>query len=421
MKKILLTVAGSMLGIAMFAQTPKQDSIKAVVASWKAAFRATKNVELLTLNYLDSTIAPTLTASGTIINKTFEPQGGAATTLKTYWDVTEKALRLDHDWSANTGKAGSFANWGDYLFNYWITKQTKDATKFNPFYNSTAWKAKAVADRDSVIGVTLDLTDSAQRVIKVEYKLVGLDPKDSADMRMDLIDVNGRSTGGHSAKRIIGGTTLPNNGEYQTAIFYWNAQKDWASLETGGFQGSGDAALNDAAQQSFSDGYDATWFSCANGRGYGLSAATAEAGLYGFIPNGSLVPKPAKDGNSPFTGDKYDIDLDAKNIAGYKIIINDGPSVGYHDLKFSILIKSITIGNEASSNDITIDAPIVNKDVVANYTKVGSVYSYDGTATVVNALGQVVIPATTGSIDVQNLTSGIYFIIVNGVAAEIVK
>lgn len=423
MKKVLLTVAGSMLGVAMFAQTAMTpaDSIVAVVNSWKAAYKSTHNVKLVTLDYTDSAIAPTKTTDG-FINKTFELQGSAATTLKTYFDVTEKALRLDFDRTAASG-----ANWGDYIFNYWITKQSTDPASFNPFYNSTAWATK----KDSVIGVTLDLSDTSTRIITVRYKLVDLDAADSANLRMDLFDVNGRSTGGHSAKRIIGGKTLPNDGQFHNATFYWTASKDWAGLEDlgeVGYQGTGDAALNDAAQQSFSDGYDASWFACSNGRGYGASALSAEAGLFGFKPNSEI----GGTGNSPFTGDKYDITLDAKNIIGFKIILNDGPSCDYHDKQFSVLIEKITIGEElaAGTKDhyvfggdkpgIQVDAPIVAAQAV-KIAQTGSVYSFEGTANVKNILGVTVIAGAKNTVDVSGLASGVYFIVIDGVATEIVK
>lgn len=423
MKKVLLTVAGSMLGVAMFAQTAMTpaDSIVAVVDSWKAKFHATQNVKLITLDYTDSSIAPTKTANG-FINKTFELQGSAATTLKTYFDVTEKALRLDFDRTAASG-----ANWGDYVFNYWITKASTAPASFNPFYNSTAWATK----KDSVLGVTLDLSDTSTRIITVRYKLIDLDAADSANLRMDLFDVNGRSTGGHSAKRIIGGKTLPNDGQFHNATFYWTASKDWAGLEDlgeVGYQGTGDAALNDAAQQSFSDGYDASWFACSNGRGYGASAASAEPGLFGFMPNSAM----GGTGNSPFTGDKYDITLDAKNIIGFKIILNDGPSCDYHDKQFSVLIEKITIGDELAAGTAdevtnpkpltfgTVDAPIVAAQAV-KIAKTGSVYSFEGTANVVNVLGVTVIAGAKNTVDVSGLASGVYFIVIDGVATEIVK
>ena len=417
MKKVLLTVAGSVLGLGMFAQTmtPK-DSIAAVVNSWKAAYRSTYNVKFVTLDYTDSTIAPTKTANG-IINKTFEPQGGAATTLKTYYDVDNKCLRLDFDRTAAAG-----ANWGDYIFNYWTTKVTSDAASFNPFYNSDAWKAKAAADKDSIVGVTLDLTDSANRIMTVEYKLLDLDAADSADLRMDLFDVNGRSTGGHSAKRIIGGKTLPNDGNWQTATFYWNAEKDWANLESEvGYQGTGDAALNDAAQQSFSDGYDATWFGQANGRGYGASASAAIPGLFGFIPNSTF----GGTGNSPFTGDAYDIDLDAKNIIGFKIILNDGPSADYHDKQFSVLIKKIAIGDALAANTTNhysfpqglLASKIVKaKKITPN---VGKKFAFEGKGVMVNLLGQVVAKGA-GSIDASSLANGVYYIVIDGVASKVI-
>jgi len=423
MKKVLLTVAGSMLGVAMFAGTlTPADSIKAIVDSWKSKFTATQNVKVVTLDYTtDTVISPVLKSDGTIINKSFEPQGNAATTLKAYYDATEKALRLDYD---RSGAAG--ANWGDYVFNYWITKKSTDATKFNPFYNSTAWADK----KDEISGVTLDLTDTNNRVITVNYKLVGLTVGDSADLRMDLFDVNGRSTGGHSAKRIIGGKTLANDGGYHDATFYWNASKDWANLENEvGYQGTGDAALNDAAQQSFSDGYDATWFACSNGRGWGLSAASAEPGLFGFKPNSAYA---TKDNNSFFTGDGYDIPLDSKNMIGYKIILNDGPSCDFHDNKFSVLIKKITIGDALSvgsktdesinPHPITVDAPIVNAEAqTLKIGQSGSVFTFDGTADIANSIGVIVVKGAVNTVDLTSFAQGIYFITINGLTAEIAR
>ena len=359
MKKTVITFTITLFGMGLFAQKmTSTDSIKAVVSSWKSALRSTRNVKRVVLNYSDPALCPIKAADETINYKTFEAWGQANQTLRPYYDETEKALKLDYNWE-NSGFG--FANWGDYLYNYWITKQTSNVAGFNPFYNSDEWKAKPSELKDSVVGVTLNLTDTINRIVKVEYKIVGLNVGDSANLRMDLLDVNGRSTGGHSAKRIIGGTTLPNDGQWHTATFYWNASKDWANLDSEvGYQGYGDASLNDAAQQSFSDEYDATWFTVANGRGWGSSSPEAPSGLFGFIPNSKIG---IENSNSPFMGDKYAIPVDAANIAGFKFIINDGPSVAYHDKKFSLLVKSISIGNQSATGDDLYNPSYVFADI----------------------------------------------------------
>ena len=385
MKKVVITFTITLMSMGMFAQTiTTSDSIKAIVSSWKSALRCTKNVKRVVLNYSDPALCPIKAANGTIDFKTFETMGMAASRLKPYFDETEKALKIDFDW---TDSYNGEANWGDYLSSYWVTKQTNNIAQFNPFYNSDDWKSKPSDSKDSVVGVTLNLTDTVNRIIIVEYKLIGLDQTDSANLRMDLLDVNGRSTGGHSAKRTLGGSTLPNDGMWHTATFYWNASKDWASLESEmGYQNYGDASLSDYSQMSFSDGYDATWFTVPNGRGYGMSAP-APSGLFGFIPNKNSY------GNSPFTGDMYDIPVDAANIAGFKFIINDGPSVQYHDKNFSLLIKSISIGNQlATANDLynpsyvftDISNVILNKanksktiQLKDYYSIAGAVFSYE--------------------------------------------
>jgi len=220
MKKVVITFTITLMSMGMFAQTiTTSDSIKAIVSSWKSALRCTKNVKRVVLNYSDPALCPIKAANGTIDFKTFETMGMAASRLKPYFDETEKALKIDFDW---TDSYNGEANWGDYLSSYWVTKQTNNIAQFNPFYNSDDWKSKPSDSKDSVVGVTLNLTDTVNRIIIVEYKLIGLDQTDSANLRMDLLDVNGRSTGGHSAKRTLGGSTLPNDGMWHTATFYWN-------------------------------------------------------------------------------------------------------------------------------------------------------------------------------------------------------
>jgi len=436
MKKLLLTVSGSLLGLAMFAGTPanSKDSIKAVVNSWKANYHCVANPLVVTLNYDDSTICPTKNASGVINNKSFEPQGAAATTTTTYFDEAAKALRVDWTWTATSGP-----NWGDKMYNYWIHK-VQPATQtaaFNPFKDSTkttdgGW----ITPLDTVRGVMLNLTDTASRIVTITYKLVGLATTDSANIRFDLYDVNGRSTGGHSAKRTIGtarpGTLVPNDNQYHDVTFSWDGSqgKDWAQDKTQGMlSGTGDAPLNDEMQKSFSDGYDATWFNVPNGRGYGATAAAAPTGLFGFEPNSAY----GGTGNSKYTGDSYDIDLDAAHIIGFGFMLNDGPSATYHSLGFSILIKKIVIGDPLSvgsknGDEFIFGGPNATPEpVAAKLVKaakkitpnIGSKFAFEGKGTMVNILGQVVATGTS-SIDASSLATGVYYIIIDGVASKVI-
>ena len=109
MKKVLVTIAGSLLGMAMFAQTiTHADSIKLIAKSWRSNYVCTAHPKVVTLDFTDSTICPeykagTNSGTGNVLyqhgNVDFEPLGGSATTLSTYFSVSDGALRIDYRWA----------------------------------------------------------------------------------------------------------------------------------------------------------------------------------------------------------------------------------------------------------------------------------------------------------------------------------
>jgi uncharacterized protein YjdB len=219
------------------------------------------------------------------------------------WDATEKALKIDIDFTLGGTATPPATNYSAILNYNWL-KQVKgfNSVSFNPFINSG----------DSVEGVMLDLTNKYSRVFNLNYKVVNL--RDSAQLRIDLGDANGRVSNNFSPKH-----TLHPSSSYQDVRFAWDRS---------------DINYNEWNQdmKEMQDGWSSQW-------------QTINTNRYSSVTGGAMVgglPNLQQGGIGIYN-------LDTANIGEWDMYFDDGliASQGT-DVTFSVYINKIQIGDPAA-------------------------------------------------------------------------
>ena len=161
----------------------------------------------------------------------------------TTWDATEKALKIHYSFTGD-GKADNYS--GNVAIGKGITKKndstsTGSTTAFNPFL-----------ENDSIIAKDyIDMRDTTHRTIAVYCKL--MNSTDSATIRMDIFDVNGRRTNydNSSAKKGIRPSV-----DFQKLVFKW--------CNDSGYDPNNIGNWNEDAT-TFADGYSGDFWGVING------------------------------------------------------------------------------------------------------------------------------------------------------------
>jgi hypothetical protein len=380
MKKILLTAATALASLSMFAVMTNKDSVETIWVSHKILTESHKP-NLITFDFSDTT-ALSFTKFWT--HSAANSNAGLAF-YKYSWDATEKALKIDVDFTIGGTVAAPATNYSAILNYNWVNLVEKAGdTKINPF--TTA---------DSVEGVFLDISGADQAKLVLNYKPVGL--SDSAQVRFDISDANGRQSNQISPKH-----TIKPSSTYQDMTFSWaeasNGNNDWNQ---------------DVAE--ITDGWTDSWFDVKNGRGASDIASVKALNL----------PVAGAGGVGLYS-------LDASSIAKWNIQFDDGtktaPGPKQTDMTFSIYVKSITIGDKLASTDDQYVFGATKRFVTGNKIvkgskkitpNVGSKFNFEGKGILVNILGQVVATGA-GSIDASSFAAGVYYIIIDNVATKVI-
>ena len=393
MKKILLTVGSTLAALSMLAVGADSAFIK----QWTAKRSITKSVAAAILNFNDSTLFHERAINGGA------NLGGQATYATTY-DTVEKAMSIHYKYTGT----GVKDQYGDAVyFGYGYTQDTSAANQtakaFNPFLTT-----------DQIKGTFIDMSDSTLRSLRVTCKIKNLAALDSASVRIDIYDVNGRETNSDKSgvKRAIKPST-----QWQTLTYYWNYD---SKNDLGNIGGWNEMAV------MFYDGYQGSWWGISNGHWDDNVPASLPR-----ITNGS---------------GEFQVPLEAQYILP-KFLIQFNPGAGSGssnpnlwiehmgagtlDGEFDFLIKTVEMGDLASidSQSLTADqlfiygtSKVASKVVTAKKLKVaqsGNIFRFEGKAKLVNILGQV-----TGTgvdvIDASSIAPGVYFIVIDGVAKEVI-
>jgi len=296
------------------------------------------------------------------------------------WEAKEKALKLGFDYTNHVG------NNLTSLFFEWPHHNISNSI-WNPFIET-----------DSLYGVFLDLTDPWSRFLTLTYKADGLD--DSAYIRFDLTDANGRQSNFHSPRKKI----------YKDSNYH-DITVSWVN----------DTNLNKESNVlGLVDGWSTSWFGIDNGRKNSISGK--------LLPNG--LPSIGKGGIDT-------IPLDLTKICKFNIYINDSLKANSGiDKKFDIYIKKIVIGDALSIGttdefifgwcgcepwpwifDTVLTKNISEKQVIKIYPNpVKDHITLETKATIsqieiINSIGLVVLQSKGQSqISVTNLAKGFYIV-----------
>jgi hypothetical protein len=293
MKSFVFSIILTFWGFELLAQV--KTHIDSVNYSWKAHQMLTESHKpnLLTFDFSDTLGIP--------FSK-FWTQSGNDSLAGIYfysWDATEKALNIHFNYSNRT-KSNTNA-----LLSYDWSKHQQSGSSFNPFLYSL----------DSVEGVFLDISAADAAKLVLNYRTVGL--SDSAQVRFDLSDGNGRQTNWVSPKH-----TLKPSTSYQDVTFSWaessNGNNEW----------------NQDVSEAM-DAWSTSWFGIDNGRTVGITGKPLANGLPGIGKGGvDIIP------------------VDLSSICKFTMYINEKDiALSGIDTNFSIFIKSITIGDKLASTD----------------------------------------------------------------------
>jgi len=392
MKKVLLTVAAALASMAMFGQ----GADAAFYTAWSAKHNANNQFKLAVLDFSDSAMVKEWRTA----RKEFETS--AENSHDVSYDATEKALKIAYKY---LGTAANDNYSGTVTFGYLYTKKNDSTsagctTAFNPFL-----------EKDSIVSDFINMTDSANRSIRVTYKVKNL--ADSASMRIDIYDVNGRKTNnGNSAVK----KQIKQASTYQTLVYNW-------CYDSGSDLGNKSGWNEDAI--GFADGYSGNWWGINTGHWNtgttGLPKVTADPYKVN-LDTAFMLPKFLVQFNSGGKGDAW-----VKAMAGVT-----SPAL---DKEFEVYIKKVEFGDFTSGQDLMfaydgtlrtcycwINDSVASK-IINNAKKIspniGSKFAFEGKGTMVNILGQVIAEGTN-SINADAAAAGVYYIIIDGVGSKVI-
>jgi uncharacterized protein YjdB len=466
MRKILLTVAGSLAALTMFGQASS-----AFLSAWSAKHNSTNQYKKAVLDFSDSTLYNEWNANQLI--NLGSPQQGQYTVD---YSKTEKALHIHYKFIGTAGND----NYSDaVIFGYGYKQVNDSATPntavFNPFL-----------EKDSIIGSYIDMTDSTTRELKLTMKVANLASTDSATVRCDIFDVNSRETNydNSGAKTAIMPATT-----YQKIDYVWNYD---SGSDAGNLSNWNESGL------TFMDGYSGAWWGLTNGHWAsgvgttGLPPVTVTTGfqvpldpafvLPRFLIQFNSGPKTASWVQNMASG-KLDGEMDFYiSKAEFGTMLATGADVYYYPEITSVAVtaagSATTISSDKGTLQLTatvLPANITDKSVtwsvsdltlasidstgllkalkngtvtvtatttrgakIATYqvvlsnqiidfnkiefnhsiTQTGDIFKFEGSAKLINLLGQV-ISTGVNTLDASNVTPGIYFIVLNGHAKQV--
>ena len=211
-----------------------------------------------------------------------------------------------------------------------------------------------------------------------------------------LVRCNGRQSNKYSPTATVAAAKYTAG--YADVILKWNLAAD-------------DANPWSQNVSNLADGWSDAWYGIKNGRAAADVASVKALGL-------PVIGTPGEDL----------IMLDSTAITKWNLNLNDGGKAsGAIDKTFDLLFKKIQIGDklaEGSSDEYVFGktAGFVGKEIVKGKKitpNVGTTFTFEGNGTMVNILGQVVATGA-GSIDASALAEGIYYIIIEGVASNVI-
>ena len=377
MKKILLTVVTALFTLAMFGQ----GADKAFLDAWKARHNSDKQFSGFLMDFRDSSIYHEWT-------KNKEVEASPSNTYDVIWDATEKALKIHFLFLGSSTVKIKDNYSGAVSVGTRITKKKADtsatAPAFNPFMGVTG--------ADSILCTNyINMSDSNNRSIAVYCKLVNCD--DSATIRFDIFDVNGRKTNydNSSCKRGIKPSV-----DFQRILFTWGYD---SGNDLGNIGGWNESAV------TFFDGYSGDFWGCKTGHW----DATHATGLPGLVNGSGAYQVPLE---SAYMVPKFSFSTNggALTDSWVKQMI-----AGTRDKDYSLLIQKIEFGVAPFS-----DAPVVGAIKAKKITpNTGTKFTFEGQGTMVDILGQTVATGN-GVIDASQLSEGVYFIIIDGIASEVI-
>jgi hypothetical protein len=300
MKKILLSITAAFVSLGLFAQlkTNGLSHTDSVTTMWKAQ-------QLLTEMYKPQLVKFDFSGiTNEIMSYFYVPSNANGNDsldgiYKYSWDTTEYALNIHFNYS-NRKKSNTEA----FLSCDW-SKHQQSGTSFNPFLHSL----------DSVEGVFIDMSGADAAKLVLHYRTVGL--SDSAQIRFDLSDANGRQSNWVSPKH-----TLKPSTSYQDIEFSWaessNGNNEW----------------NQDVSEAM-DAWSTSWFGIDNGRTVGITGKPLTNGLPGIGKAGvDIIP------------------IDLSSICKFTMYINEGDiALSGVDTNFSIYFKSIQMGDKLACTD----------------------------------------------------------------------
>jgi len=387
MKKILLTVGSILAALSMLADGADSAFIKA----WTANRIIEKSVKKAILNFND-----TILYNKRAINGGANVGNPQQATYVTSYDSVEKALSIHYTYTGDgTKDQYSEAVYFGYGYSQDTSAANKVAKKFNPF----------LANGDVIKGTFIDMSDSLMRNLKLICKIKDLASTDSVSVRVDIYDVNGRET--NSNKSGVKRAIKPSS-EWQILTYIWSYD---SGNDPGNLAGWNEQAL------MFYDGYQGNWWGISNGH-----YSTPEPGFPSIVLNSSEFAVPLE---PKYILPKFLVQFNpgAKTDAW---VANMGS--GKLDGDFTLLIREVDFGDIDSQN-LTADEQfeygqhiVASKIVEGKKLKVsqsGDIFRFEGKAKLINILGQVVATGVD-VIDASSLTPGVYFIIVDGRAKEVI-
>jgi len=303
MKKNLLLAVSLFLTVSLSAQTSTANN--SFIAAWSAKHNTNNVFKRAVLDFSDSNLIVEWNN-----HKMIQPSTQNIHTIS--YDNTEHALKIAYTYIGD-GTADNYD--GAVTMGYGYTRKNDSTSQgstnaFNPFL-----------ENDSIIGSYIDMSDVNNRSIRFTYKVKNLDLTDSASIRFDLFDVNGRETNDNSSsikKR------LQTGNQWQTITCYWGYN---SSNDPGYITGWNQDAL------TFADGYSEKWWEISNGQ----NKTIATSGL----------PTP--------TSRPYTVPLDTNFILPQILFqINSGSKsdswvrnmgMGKLDAQLDVYISSIEMGN----------------------------------------------------------------------------
>lgn len=404
MKKVLLTAAAAFASFAMLAQvktngltnnSTRQDSLATMwnankVQKGSGVDNSTKITSVF-IDFSDTTGVEMATVMKNLwyhgIGLVTGEAGGNTKYPGVYLPVWKSGyLEIPFNYVGQSGD-----NYSACVNQSWTSFVKGSGKTFNPFVNAG----------DSVKGIFVNMSNKDYRKAKVVCQVVGL--ADSATIRMDLCDANGRQSNLGNPSRIVRKTNTVDT----TLIFNWN----------------GEGAMDPAS------GKIDNWEQDVDGLTDGWSDAFNEVAAKGAIKDKTAdgLPMVLANGTDP-------VKLDTAYICKWMLQFDMGSTYKNVDQTFTLKVKSIQIGDlmlqpgiDNQSNGLYVfggshksegtPAKIVKaKKITPN---VGKKFAFEGKGVMVNLLGQVVAKGA-GSIDASSLANGVYYIVIDGVASKVI-